>query len=98
MENQIVVLRNADEEIAKSEERNRMQMEDFTEEMESQKKNFDELLQSMETVYRHAAERKIKGKRKGADQRGQLFYYSTEKLLSVLDEVAAALARAQLWR
>mgnify|MGYP000796398729 CR=1 FL=1 len=58
MENQIVVLRNADEEIAKSEERNRMQMEDFTEEMESQKKNFDELLQSMETVYRHAAERK----------------------------------------
>ena len=55
MENQIVVLRNADEEIAKSEERNRMQMEDFTEEMESQKKNFDELLQSMETVYRHAA-------------------------------------------
>ena len=97
MENQIVVLRNADEEIAKSEERNRMQMEDFTEEMESQKKNFDELLQSMETVYRHAAERKIKG-RKGADQRGQLLYYSTEKLLSVLDEVAAALARAQLWR
>ena len=94
MENQIVVLRNADEEIAKSEERNRMQMEDFTEEMESQKKNFDELLQSMETVYRHAA----KGKRKGADQRGQLFYYSTEKLLSVLDEVATALARAQLWR
>ena len=58
MENQIVVLRKADEEIAKSEERNRMQMEDFTEEMESQKKNFDELLQSMETVYRHAAERK----------------------------------------
>ena len=58
MENQIVVLRNADEEISKSEERNRMQMEDFTEEMESQKKNFDELLQSMETVYRHAAERK----------------------------------------
>ena len=58
MENQIVVLRNADEEIAKSEERNRMQMEDFTEEMESQKKNFDELLQSMETVYRHAVERK----------------------------------------
>ena len=58
MENQIVVLRNADVEIAKSEERNRMQMEDFTEEMESQKKNFDELLQSMETVYRHAAERK----------------------------------------
>ena len=46
------------EKIAKSEERNRMQMEDFTEEMESQKKNFDELLQSMETVYRHAAERK----------------------------------------
>ena len=58
MENQIIVLRNADEEIAKSEERNRMQMEDFTEEMESQKKNFDELLQSMETVYRHAVERK----------------------------------------
>ena len=29
MENQIVVLRNADEEIAKSEERNRMQMEDL---------------------------------------------------------------------
>ena len=41
---------------------------------------------------------KEKEKRKGADQRGQLFYYSTEKLLSVLDEVAAALARAQLWR
>ena len=41
---------------------------------------------------------KIKGKRKVADQRGQLFYYSTEKLLSVLDEVVAALARAQLWR
>ena len=37
------MLRNADEEIAKSEERNRMQMEDFTEEMESQKKNFDEM-------------------------------------------------------
>jgi hypothetical protein len=42
--------------------------------------------------------KKKKEKRKGADQRGQLFYYSTEKLLSVLDEVAAALARAQLWR
>lgn len=99
MENQIVVLRNADEEIAKSEERNRMQMEDFTEEMESQKKNFDELLQSMETdVPACGRTQKIKGKRKGADQRGQLFYYSTEKLLSVLDEVAAALARAQLWR
>jgi len=50
------------------------------------------------TGMRQNAKNKIKGKRKGADQRGQLFYYSTEKLLSVLDEVAAALARAQLWR
>ena len=58
MENQVVVLRNADEEITKSEERNRMQTEDFMEEMERQKNNFDEILQSMEAVYRHASDRK----------------------------------------
>lgn len=58
MENQVVVLRNADEEITKSEERNRMQTEDFMEEMERQKNNFDEILQSMEVVYRHASDRK----------------------------------------
>lgn len=58
MENQIVVLRNADEEITKSEERNRMQMEDLTEEIKQQRKNFDEIVQTIETVYRHASDRK----------------------------------------
>ena len=59
MQNQITTLRNADEEITKSEERNRMQMEDLTEEVSTQQKNQKELVQMMDPFHRHIMERKM---------------------------------------
>lgn len=56
--NQVTTLRNADEEIVKSEERNRMQMEDLAEEFASQQKNQKEISQMMDPLYRHLIERK----------------------------------------
>lgn len=57
LENAIVVLRNADEEIAKSGDRDRMQLEDLTEEVNRQKEKHTELLQVLEAVYSYAADR-----------------------------------------
>ena len=56
--NDIVGLRNADEEIVKSEERNRMQLEDLAEEFHSQQKNQQEIGQMVDPLYRHVIERK----------------------------------------
>jgi regulator of replication initiation timing len=56
--NQVTALRNADEEIVKSEERNRMQMEDLSEELGTQQKNQKELLQMVDPLFRHVIERK----------------------------------------
>mgnify|MGYP004687885953 FL=1 len=56
--NDIVGLRNADEEIVKSEERNRMQLEDLAEEFHSQQKNQQEIGQMVDPLYRHVLERK----------------------------------------
>ena len=56
--NQVTTLRNADEEIIKSEERNRMQIEDLAEEVASQQKNQKEISQMMDPLYRHLIERK----------------------------------------
>lgn len=55
---EITGLKNADEEISKSEERNRMQMEDLAEEFQSQKKNHEEIFQMVDPLYRHVIERK----------------------------------------
>ncbi len=55
---EITALRNADEEIVKSEERNRMQLEDLAEEFRSQQKNQDEIYQMVDPLYRHVIERK----------------------------------------
>lgn len=55
---EIASLRNADEEIVKSEERNRMQLEDLAEEFRSQQKNQDEIYQMVDPLYRHVIERK----------------------------------------
>lgn len=59
MGNQITVLKNADEEIVKSEERNRIQLEDMTGELAVQKQNQEELVQSMEGVYQHIESRNV---------------------------------------
>ena len=56
--NQVTVLKNADEEIMKSEERNRMQMEDLAEEFASQQKNHKEMMKAVDPLYRHVVERK----------------------------------------
>lgn len=56
--NDITSLRNADEEIAKSQERNRMQLEDLAEEFRSQQKNQEEIYQMVDPLYRHVIERK----------------------------------------
>lgn len=56
--NQVTTLRNADEEIVKSEERNRMQMEDLAEEFLSQQKSQKEISEMMDPLYRHVIERK----------------------------------------
>ena len=54
----ITILKNADEEIIKSEERNRMQMEDLVAEFEAQQENQKELFGWMDPVFRHVVERK----------------------------------------
>jgi hypothetical protein len=56
--NQVTTLRNADEEIVKSEERNRIRMDDMSEEFLAQQKNQKELLQMTDAWYRHSKERK----------------------------------------
>ena len=56
--NQVTTLRNADEEIVKSEERNRMQMEDLAEEFVAQQKNQKEIAQMVDPLFRHVIERK----------------------------------------
>lgn len=56
--NQVTILKNADDEIVKSEERNRMQLEDLAEELDSQAKNQKELAQMADPFFRHMAERK----------------------------------------
>ncbi|MCM1106509.1 MAG: methyl-accepting chemotaxis protein [Blautia sp.] len=58
LKNQVTILKNADEEIIKSEERNRMQMEDLGEEFVAQQKNQKELYGLMDPLFRHAVERK----------------------------------------
>lgn len=58
MMDQVTVLKNADDEIVKSEERNRMQMEDLTEEFDSQTKNQKEMAQMVDPFFRHLVERK----------------------------------------
>jgi len=55
--NKVTTLRNADEEIIKSEERNRMQMEDLAEEFDDQNKNQKDILQMIDPLYRHLVER-----------------------------------------
>jgi small-conductance mechanosensitive channel len=55
---QITALRNADEEIVKSEERNRMQTEDLASEFTAQKNHQAEIQQMMDPVFRHVVERK----------------------------------------
>lgn len=59
MQNQITTLRNADEEITKSEERNRMQMEDLAEEVSTQQKNQKEIVQMMDPLHKHIIERNM---------------------------------------
>jgi len=56
--NELISLRNADEEIVKSEERNRMQLEDLEEEFNAQQKNQEEIYQMVDPLYRHVIERK----------------------------------------
>jgi GMP synthase-like glutamine amidotransferase len=55
---QVTTLRNADEEIVKSEQRNRMQTEDLASEFEAQKKHQKEIQQMIDPLYRHVVERK----------------------------------------
>jgi hypothetical protein len=55
---QVTALRNADEEIVKSEERNRMQTEDLASEFAAQKTHQTEIQQMMDPVFRHVVERK----------------------------------------
>lgn len=58
MQNQVTTLKNADEEITKSEERNRMQMEDLGEEVSTQQKNRKEIVQMMNSYYKYIAGRR----------------------------------------
>ena len=58
LKSQVTILKNADEEIIKSEERNRMQMEDLVAEFEAQQENQKELFGWMDPVFRHVVERK----------------------------------------
>jgi hypothetical protein len=55
---QVTNLRNADEEIVKSEERNRMQTEDLASEFAAQKTHQSEIQDMMDPVFRHVVERK----------------------------------------
>lgn len=58
IQNQMSALRNADEEIVKSEERNRMQVDDLNEEFLAQQKNQKEIFRMIDPLYRHLIERK----------------------------------------
>lgn len=55
---QVTILKNDDEEILKSEERNRIRMEDIATELETQRKTQKDILNCMEPVFRHVVERK----------------------------------------
>lgn len=58
IQNQMSALRNADEEIVKSEERNRMQVDDLNEGFLAQQKNQKEIFRMIDPLYRHLIERK----------------------------------------
>lgn len=58
IQNKMSTLRNADEEIVKSEERNRMQVDDLNEEFLAQQKNQKEIFRMINPLYRHLIERK----------------------------------------
>ena len=58
IQNNMSTLRNADEEIVKSEERNRMQVDDLNEEFLAQQKNQKEIFRMIDPLYRHLIERK----------------------------------------
>lgn len=58
LKNQVMILKNADEEIIKSGERNRMQMDDLIGEFTAQQENQKELYEMMDLIFRHAIERK----------------------------------------
>ena len=58
IQNKMSTLRNADEEIVKSEERNRMQVDDLNEEFLAQHKNQKEIFRMIDPLYRHLIERK----------------------------------------
>lgn len=57
LKGQVTILKNADEEIIKSEERNRMQLEDMVEEFTSQQEGMKELFDRMDALHRHVSER-----------------------------------------
>ncbi|MCD7708841.1 MAG: hypothetical protein LUI02_03090 [Clostridiales bacterium] len=54
---QVSVMKSADDEIAKAQQRNCMQLDDLVEELESQKKNQKEIFAFMDPVFRHSVER-----------------------------------------
>lgn len=56
--NRLTVIRNSDEEILKTEERNRMQLEDLAAEFDAQRANQKEILKGIDPLYRHIVERK----------------------------------------
>ena len=58
IQNKMSTLRNADEEIVKSEERNRMQVDDLNEEFLAQQKNQKDIFRMIDPLYRHLIERK----------------------------------------
>ena len=58
IQNKMSTLRNADEEIVKSEERNRMQVDDLNEEFLAQQKNQKEIFRMIDPLYSHLIERK----------------------------------------
>ncbi|MCH5332677.1 MAG: hypothetical protein J1D89_01850 [Agathobacter sp.] len=58
LKNQVMILKNADEELIKSGERNRMQMDDLIGEFTAQQKNQKEMFEMMDLIFRHAIERK----------------------------------------
>lgn len=55
--NQVTVICNADEEISKSGERNRIQLENMLEELAKQKENHEELKTALDAVYQYAQTR-----------------------------------------
>jgi hypothetical protein len=57
---QVTTLRNADEEIVKSEERNRMQTEDLAAEFAAQKRHQTEIQELVDQLYHHVVERRMR--------------------------------------